>query len=157
MEQDESIGEVQISWLGYSPTDTLAGMAIGILGSYLTDSTASPLQKAFVDIPEPLATSIGIYTSDRATKAEMTLYISDVPAEELEMIGDKVKDVLTSIVKNDGIDMERMGLVLRRDKRKMLNAMETGASDVLADCVINGEDILLAILTIRLPLWRQDR
>jgi Zn-dependent M16 (insulinase) family peptidase len=143
MEKDESIGEVQISWLGYSPTDNLAGMAIGILGSYLADSTASPLQKAFVDIPEPLATSIGIYTSDRATKAEMTLYISDVPAEELETIGDKVKGVLKDIVDNNAIDMERIGLVLRRDKRKMLNAMETSATDVLADCVVNGMLTLL--------------
>jgi Zn-dependent M16 (insulinase) family peptidase len=139
MEEDESMGEVIISWLGPSPTDFRTNVALKILGSYLTSSATSPLQKEFVEIPKPYTTSIGFYSEDRVNKNELQCFVSDVPAKHLEMIGDKIKQKMKKIADVEGIDMERIALVLRRDKRKLLNFMETNVSSVLSGAVIGGE------------------
>ena len=139
MEQDESIGEIYLNFLGPPPTDYRSNLAIKLLGRYLTDTPTSPLQKKFVEIKQPLCTGIGIYSEDRVNKNEITLYLTDVPAKYLEVLGSDVLRELESIVKTNGIDMERMERVIRRDQRKLLNAMETSVSSVLSDAVIGGE------------------
>ncbi|OCF37287.1 cytoplasmic protein [Kwoniella heveanensis BCC8398] len=136
MEEDESVGEIAIVYLGPAPTDYFTNTALKILGNYLTQSTTSPLSKEFIEIPKPLSTYIGFYASDRVNKNELEVGISDVPAKHLQTMGDDFKGKLEKIVKEEGIDMERMGRVLRRDKRKLLDYMESRASDVLADAVI---------------------
>ncbi|ORY30613.1 cytoplasm protein, partial [Naematelia encephala] len=136
MEEDESMGEVSMVWLGPQPTDYRTNLALKLLGSYLTDSATSPLQKHFVEIPKPLCTGIDFYSEDRVNKNELQCFIADVPAKYLESIGDMINEKLREIAGKEDIDMERMGLVLRRDKRKLLNYMETSVSSVLANAVI---------------------
>jgi len=139
MEQDESIGEITITYLGASPTDYLTSSALKILNTYLTHSAAAPLQKEFIEIPKPFCTGIGFYSEDRVNKNELTCYIQDIPVKHLDTIQGMIHDKMKSILDKEGIDMERMGLVLRRDKRKLLNYMETSVSSVLSDAVIGGE------------------
>ncbi|KAK4688517.1 presequence protease, partial [Tremellales sp. Uapishka_1] len=169
MEKDESIGEVNIVFLGPPPTDYLENTALDILATYLTSSATAPIQKEFIEIPKPLATSIGFYSEDRVNKNEYTCYISDVPAKHLMEIGPLLKAKLQKIVDQEGIDMERMGLVLRRDKRKMLNRMETSITDVLCDAVIgdflygdkDGRELPKAFEDLQvydtLMAWKQER
>ncbi|WVR06565.1 hypothetical protein IAU60_003596 [Kwoniella sp. DSM 27419] len=136
MEEDESVGEVAIMYLGPAPTDYFGNTALKILGSYLSSSATSPLSKEFIEIPKPLCTSFGFYSSDRVNSNELEIGISDVPAKHLETIADKFREKLGKVAAEEGIDMERMGRVLRRDKRKLLDYMESRATDVLADAVI---------------------
>ena len=143
MEEDESMGDVAMMWLGPRPMDYRTNSALKIMGSYLTHSATSPLQKEFIEIPKPYATAIGFYAEDRVNKNELQCSISDVPAKHLESIGQKIRTKLKHIVDEEGIDMERMGLVLRRDKRKLLNYMETAPSAVLAQAVIGGQPTLV--------------
>ena len=126
-------------WLGPRPMDYRTNMALRIMGAYLTHSATSPLQKEFIEIPKPYATGIGFYTEDRVNKTELTCSVSDVPAKHLESIGQKIQAKLKNIVDEEGIDMERIGLILRRDKRKLLNYMEAAPSSVLASAVIGGK------------------
>ena len=139
MEEDESVGEVCILWLGPPPSDHVTTAALQILGSYLTHSAASPLQKEFIEIPKPYATSISFESEDRVNKSEVRCSISDVPMKHLEAIGEMIKRRIEEIAENEGINMERMGLVLRREKRKLLSSTETNVSSVLADRVISGK------------------
>ena len=53
-EKDESVGEVQIGFLGPPPTAFLERKALDILGTYLTSSPVAPLNKEFVEIENPL-------------------------------------------------------------------------------------------------------
>ena len=53
-EKDESVGEVQIGYLGPSPTDFLERKALDILGLYLTSSPVAPLNKEYVEVENPL-------------------------------------------------------------------------------------------------------
>lgn len=141
MEEDESIGEIYFTFLGPPPMDYRTNLAVKLLSNYLTGSATSPLQKEFVEISKPLCTGLGFYTEDRVNNNEITGYASDVPAKHLHTLGGAIKDKLRKIVDSEGIDMQRMSLVIRRDKRKLLNSMESGVSSILADAVIGGEAI----------------
>ncbi|KAK8858824.1 hypothetical protein IAR55_003054 [Kwoniella newhampshirensis] len=136
MEEDESVGEVAITYLGAAPADYRTNTALSILGTYLTHSATSPLSKEFIEIPKPYCTSFSFYSSDRVNKNELQVDISDIPAKHLEVMADLFKESLKKIVQKEGIDMDRMGRVLRRDKRKLLDYMESRVTDVLADAVI---------------------
>ena len=146
MEEDESIGEIYMSFLGPSPIDYRENLAIKLLGEYLTDSATAPLQKEFVEIAKPYCTGIGLYSEDRVNKNELTCYASDVPAKHLDTIGGMIRDKMGKIVSDEGIDMDRMASVIRRDKRKLLNSMESSVSAVLSDAVIGGECVLLRVM-----------
>ena len=67
------------------------------------------------------------------------MYAADVPTKHLDTLGDAIKAKMSKIVREEGIDMERMSLLIRRDKRKLLNSMESNVSGVLSDVVIGGE------------------
>ncbi|OXG18692.1 cytoplasmic protein [Cryptococcus neoformans Tu401-1] len=136
MEEDESVGEVSITYLGPPPSDYRTNLAISVLDSYLTQSATSPLSKEFIEIPKPLCTAFSFYASDRVNKNEISVYISDVPAKYLEDIGGLFQEKLRKIVREEGIDMERMKRILRKDQRKLLEYMESRATEVLSDAII---------------------
>ncbi|WWC88419.1 uncharacterized protein L201_003330 [Kwoniella dendrophila CBS 6074] len=168
MEEDESVGEVSLTYLGPSPMDYFTNTAIKILTNYLSVSATSPLSKEFIEIAKPFCTSISFYSSDRVNHNELQVDISDVPSKHLQSIGDKLKDKLAKTVQEEGIDMERMGRVLRRDKRKLLDYMESRATDVLADAVIgdflygdrDGKDLPVAFEDLKdyevLESWKAE-
>ena len=135
------MGEISILWLGSRPTDYRTSLALKILGSYLTHSATSPLQKEFIEIPKPYATNITFYEEDRVNRNELQCFISDVPAKHLRTVGELIKQKLRLILEEEGINMERIGSVIRRDKRKLINSMETSVSSVMSDVVIAGDGI----------------
>lgn len=141
MEEDETMGEVTVSWLGPPPTDYRTNSAIRLLNNYLSSSATAPLQKEFIEIPKPYTTSIGFYSEDRVNHNELSMGIFDVPTKHLNDIADLVRAKLAKIVKEEGIDMERMALILRRDVRKIINTMETSVSDSLSNAVIGGKSL----------------
>ncbi|WRT68029.1 uncharacterized protein IL334_005004 [Kwoniella shivajii] len=168
MEEDESVGEISLTYLGPSPTDYFTNTAINVLTDYLSLSATAPLSKEFIEIPKPYCTSIDFYSSDRVNHNEVQVYIADVPAKHLQSMGQKFKDALTKTVKEKDIDMERMGRILRRDKRKLLDYMESRATDTLADAVIgdflygekDGKDLPIAFEDLKdyatLESWKAE-
>jgi hypothetical protein len=57
--------------------------------------------------------------SDRASQADLCIYIGSVPTEHLDTFDDRLKDSLKRIVK-EGIDMDRMSRVINRDERQVI-------------------------------------
>lgn len=145
MEEDESMGEFISTFLGPAPNQYLESLAVDVMGSYLTYSATSPLLKEFVEIAEPKATSISMFSDARVNHSELAVYVGDVPAKYLTEMPKLFLEKLEKIAKQEGIDMDRMRTILRREKRQMLNRMETSVSSVLADTVIQGEFCLRAI------------
>lgn len=139
MEEDESMGDISIVWLGPAPMDYRTNLALSLLNKYLASSATSPLMKEFVEIPKPFCTGIGFYAEDRVNQNELSCFISDVPMKHLEKMKDMVMEKMGKIAKEEGIDMGKMEMWIRRDKRKLLNSMETSVSGTLADCAIGGE------------------
>jgi hypothetical protein len=161
MEEDESMGEISLGWLGPSPTDYRTNLALKILGDYLTHSPTSPLQKEFVEIPKPFCTGISFYNEDRVNKNELGVAVWDVPTKHLMTMGQMLVDKMRRIVVEEGIDMVRIELVLRMDKRKLLEQMESDVSGVLSDVVIGGtwlwHEICVSTDGFRFLVWRRTR
>lgn len=54
-EKDESVGEVQLHWIGPPARDYELAAALAVLGDYLSGSSISPLNKLFVENKDPAA------------------------------------------------------------------------------------------------------
>jgi hypothetical protein len=95
-----------------------------------------------VEIPKPLCTAIGFYSSDRASAAEITCHISGVPRAFLDKMTSELRSALKDIAQNASteatLDMKRMRSVIERDRRQLLATAETRLTDVLCDPVITG-------------------
>lgn len=136
METDESMGEVMSVWLGPQPNDYTTKTALGVLGSYLTYSATAPLRKEFVEIPEPLASSISVFPDSKVNQCELWMYAGDVPKKHLMDMAELVRSKMQKIVKEEGIDMQRMAMILARERRSLLNEMELGTSNILMETTI---------------------
>lgn len=167
-EKDESVGEIQISWVGPKFQDWLTCEAISILSTYLTDSPVSAVQKAFVERDDPLCTDAYIDASDKAGASLLSAYFSSVPSDQLDRLDQQFVDLLSSIVQ-EGIDMERMHMVIKRDKLKVLSQLETKPADSFADLLItdflygnrSGDDLHTALQDMKrydeLLLWKSEQ
>ncbi|GJE87608.1 Zn-dependent peptidase M16-like protein [Phanerochaete sordida] len=134
-EQDESVGEVQISWQGPAPTDFQENKAIDILGIYLTSSSTAPLNKEFVEIESPLCTYVYFEERDYATRNGLYVYAGSVPAEHLETFDEKLQNSLKRIAQ-EGFDMKRMAMVIDRDERQLRSKVESSKGDTFSGTVI---------------------
>ncbi|KAF8592090.1 hypothetical protein K439DRAFT_1401667 [Ramaria rubella] len=135
-EKDESAGELTMAFAGSAPNDYLTAKALEILASYLTSSPVAPLNKEFVEIVSPLCTGISIYENTRVTFCDLELYAASVPAEQLQTFDLRLKGVLRCIA-DAGLNMQRMQMILERDKRKFYSALESSGGDLFSGIIIS--------------------
>jgi len=135
-EKDESIGEVEITYLGPDIKDHLTLEALDVLNTYLTDSPVSVLMRQFVEIKEPVCTDVFFSSQDSVGKTTLNAYFSNVPFENLDSLDFDLISTLKNVVEKEGIDMERMKMILKREKMKLLNQLETKPADSFADVLI---------------------
>jgi Zn-dependent M16 (insulinase) family peptidase len=64
------------------------------------------------------STYIVFDASDRASLADLCIYVGSVPTELLDTFDDRLRDSLKRIV-SQGIDMDRMSKVINRDERQV--------------------------------------
>ncbi|CAO3682474.1 unnamed protein product [Umbelopsis vinacea] len=125
-DEDESMGEIMISWNGPDCHEYLELKAVDILNTYLTDSPVSVLQKEFVEIEDPLCTDIDFHIIDQL-RAILTCNIANVPEEELDEFVPMFFDALNRVIEEESIDMDRMKTIILREKLKLLNNIETNS------------------------------
>ncbi|KAG8691866.1 hypothetical protein FRC11_007225 [Ceratobasidium sp. 423] len=155
-EQDESAGEVMVSFQGPEPEKFTELKAMELLGLYLTDSPVSPLTKEFVETANPLCTYIYCDSEERATFTSNNIYFGAVPTEQLDALREKVIAKLKQIVA-DGVDMDRIRLVIKRDKLKLKSMLESDGGDVFSTGLItdflygkaDGSDIAPSLAEMR--------
>ena len=70
------------------------------------------MKKAFVDIPEPLATDVDIDILMNV-EAAVTIDFENVPIDKMDDIEKKFKETIEQVHK-DGIDMERLHTIIKR-------------------------------------------
>ncbi|KAG0305550.1 hypothetical protein BGZ98_003958 [Dissophora globulifera] len=133
--EDEDMGEVAINWFGAAITDFLNFQALDIIATYLTDSAVAILKKEMVEIEDPYCTSVDFQVSHRI-RTEIRLDFDSVPTEKLEEIEPKFFSILDSIVR-DGFDMSRMEAVIKREKLKLLDRLETDHMTLAWPCLIH--------------------
>ncbi|WFD27197.1 hypothetical protein MNAN1_002193 [Malassezia nana] len=135
-EKDESVGEVQVTWVGPTLTDKLALQALDVLGTYLTDSPVSPVQKTLVERDDPLCTDVFFGNTERAGASILGACFSSVPAAQLDRLDTELHKLIETVAR-EGVDMTRMATVLRRERERLLSQLEIRPADCFSDVLIH--------------------
>ncbi|KAJ8521451.1 hypothetical protein ONZ45_g1850 [Pleurotus djamor] len=134
-EKDESVGELQITYLGPPVSEFLERKALDLLGNYLTSSAAAPLNKEYIEIESPLCSYIYFSEDTRATMTNLPIYIGSVPTEHLETFRDKLLASFRRIA-SEGINLRRMSMVIDRDERQLRSKLESTKGDTFSTTII---------------------
>jgi len=108
---------------------------VDILGEYLSDSAVSILSQTFIEIEDPIATSISFYIAYQLP-CTISIHFESVPVENLDTLETKLFDVLRNVAK-DGIDMERMKTVIETGKSRCILMMERSPATCMTQKLIN--------------------
>ncbi|KAK6454328.1 mitochondrial processing peptidase [Scheffersomyces xylosifermentans] len=126
-DEDESMGELLISWIGPDANDTLKCVALDMIAYYFTDSPISLFNKNLVEIENPLATDID-YSPDSFVRTIINFTLSGVPTEKLEEVDTKLKDLVLSQTKPENFDLEYMKQIVQQQRLKYISRAEKSAS-----------------------------
>lgn len=126
-DKDESMGEIVIGWIGPESGATLENMAVDMVGSYLTDSPISLLNKHLVEIEDPLATEID-YGTDDYSRTGLNLTLSGVPTDKLDFVDAKIKLLLSEQALEENFDLSYMRQVVNQQKLKFVASTEKSAN-----------------------------
>uniref|UniRef100_A0A182TCH4 Peptidase M16 C-terminal domain-containing protein n=1 Tax=Anopheles maculatus TaxID=74869 RepID=A0A182TCH4_9DIPT len=134
---EEDCGLLNVAWRGPKATteyDTLTACAV--LLRYLTDTSASPVQREFVEIDDPYASRVSYNIVENSVSL---LYISfeNVPLGKEDHIFPKLSQLLSSIASGkEKLDMQRMRNVIERNRLEALSSLESNPHDDIAFHVI---------------------
>ena len=116
--EENSMSEVTVTWLGPAWNAFLQIQAIHMLNAYLSDTPIAPLKKTFVEKNDPYCTELDFRMAERS---RMTIHASfqNVPVNKADAIVPKLIKTLKELVNNQNIDMERMKVLIRKEKLKV--------------------------------------
>lgn len=134
-EKDESMGELIICFLGPAPTAFLERKALDLLGTYMTSSAVAPLNKEYIETESPLCSYIYFGEETRANHVDLPIYVGSIPAEHLDGFNEKLKASFERII-TEGVDMDRMAMVLNRDERQLRSKLESAKGDTFSGTII---------------------
>lgn len=133
---DEANGLVCVAWRGPSAVDEIYTLsAASILLKYLTDFSVSPLQKEFVEIPDPYASKV-VYSLVENSVSCLFVMFENVPKEKLPLVKGKLGETLSKILDEESIDMDRMKNIINRHRLESLSNIENSPHNAVAFMII---------------------
>ncbi|KAG2212301.1 hypothetical protein INT47_001660 [Mucor saturninus] len=129
--EENSMGEITVTWLGPKWNAFLQIQAIHMLNAYLSDTPIAPLKKVFVERNDPYCTELDFRFAERSRMA-ITASFQNVPLNKADEIVPTLISTLHEIVNTQSIDMERMIALIRKEKLKFLDEYETQATYMVA-------------------------
>jgi Zn-dependent M16 (insulinase) family peptidase len=120
--EEEGGAIVSMSWRLCEYHDFFTKTAMQILWSYLTDSTVSPVQKAFIETDDPYCGDIH-YSINEASTCSHYVSFKNVVTEKADQVKTLFFEVINQIVR-DGIDMKRLNSVVKQHRIKDLSEIE---------------------------------
>ncbi|XP_066596217.1 uncharacterized protein C05D11.1-like [Prorops nasuta] len=128
---DEDNGCVNVAWRGPSSVTELYDLTgCSLLLKYLTDTSVSPLQKAFVEIKDPLASNVR-YCLAQNSISMLYLIFENVPKPKVQLVKNSIKIVLNNLSNSSDIDMKRMKTVIQRHILETLSHLETSPHEAV--------------------------
>ena len=128
--EEEEKGMVWLAWRGPSVCQLYDMCALMMLMEYLTDTAVSPLQKGFVEIPEPYASRVG-YNLIENSESVVYLTFENVPVRKLGEIQPRLFSLMEPLG-HKPLDMERMQLTIKRRLLEQQSHLENNAHDTVA-------------------------
>jgi len=135
--EDESRGTISIAWRGPHYSSRSTWTHLGLLWEYLSDSAASPLQVAFVENDDPLCAHLGP-AQDIFTQGYHQLWFQEVDVDRMEndVIPLFYKVIAEQANGGDAFDLARMRTVIRRFRRRLLEASERRPTNAIVDGIV---------------------
>jgi len=146
--EDESRGTISIGWRGPTYASRATWMHISLMWDYLTESAASPLQLAFVENDDPLCADIGP-AHDVFTEGYHQLWFQEVDVDRMNEVVDLFYEVMsmqagmvapdtpvTDGSSDNNFDLSRMRIVIRRYRRRVLEACERRPTSAITSGII---------------------
>ncbi|XP_050528273.1 uncharacterized protein C05D11.1-like [Daktulosphaira vitifoliae] len=136
---EETNGVINVGWRGPVGSNyRYKYMACQLLLKYLTDTPISALPKEFVEISDPLCSSVSYYISHHLNPS-LVLEFENVPIQKLnaEQIPLKLNEVFNKLISNDCyFNLERLRTCIERYKLFLLINLENCSSSSLANLII---------------------
>ena len=122
-------------WRGVDHSSkTATCLRLQLLWKYLTDSAASPLQKAFVECNEPICGEVS--PADEMHKLSyLQVWFEDCEVAEMGSIPQRFFKAVQEA--RDDFDVERMRTTLDRFRRERVVELENEPTNAIIDQVIN--------------------
>ncbi|XP_022257411.1 uncharacterized protein C05D11.1-like [Limulus polyphemus] len=110
--------------------------AISILLKYLTETSVSPLQREFVETPDPYCSSVSFSIIENS-ESSIVLDFENGKKEKLHHVKTRLLEVLHGLSSgSEALDMERMATVIHRTKLSLLRKVEYCPHETIAFGVI---------------------
>ncbi|BGP21371.1 hypothetical protein JCM10295v2_000245 [Rhodotorula toruloides] len=132
-DSDESVGVVNLAWVGPSVDDIFTCAALDHLLSYLVEGSDSLVHKKFVEIPDQKFAGCGASRDVRDPNI-LNVFLSGVPAHDIETTAGEVLDFLGSLC-HVPIDMHRIQIGLKQVRLQLLDTLEGSGSDYVFNSV----------------------
>jgi len=144
--EDESRGTISIAWRGPSYQSKKEWNHLSLIWGYLTDSASSPLQLAFVENEDPICADLGP-AHDVFTEGYHQLWFQEVEVDRMEEVVPLFYKVIArqaGLVGGDdddgdeesSFDLTRMRTVIRRVRRRLLEASERRPTNAIIDGIV---------------------
>uniref|UniRef100_A0A8R1EC19 Peptidase_M16_C domain-containing protein n=1 Tax=Caenorhabditis japonica TaxID=281687 RepID=A0A8R1EC19_CAEJA len=88
---DASRGAVEIAWFAHHPSELDTHSSLHVLFDYLSNTSVAPLQKDFILLDDPLASSAAFHIAE-GVKCDLRINFTGVPVEKLENVASKFFD-----------------------------------------------------------------
>uniref|UniRef100_A0A2M3Z1Z9 Putative zn2+-dependent endopeptidase insulinase superfamily protein n=1 Tax=Anopheles braziliensis TaxID=58242 RepID=A0A2M3Z1Z9_9DIPT len=130
---EEDCGLVNVAWLGPESTTEYNELTdCSVLLRYLTDTSASPIQRDFIENENPHASSVS-YSIVENSRSLLYIGFENVPLGKEDGIFPKLNDLLISFGNGtEKFDMTRMTNVIERYRLEALSSLESNPHDDIA-------------------------
>ncbi|GAA5981277.1 hypothetical protein JCM10908_004050 [Rhodotorula pacifica] len=132
-DSNESVGVVQIAWVGPSYHDWRTLSALTALGWYLSSGSASPLAQEFVESKNPACSGVG-FSTDMRDPIILSFTLSSVVATRLWTLGSDFLVTLDRLC-SGRFDMKRMQARLQEWRLDVLHDLEASSDNVIINAV----------------------
>ncbi|BGO99155.1 hypothetical protein NBRC10513v2_000259 [Rhodotorula toruloides] len=132
-DSDESVGVVNLAWIGPSVDDLFTCAALDHLLSYLFEGSDSPICKKFVEIPDQKFSGCDTNRDVRDPNI-LSVCISAVPVHNIDATAGEVLDFLGQLC-HVAIDMHRIQIGLKQVRLQLLDTLEGSSSSYIFDSV----------------------
>ncbi|CAI4230421.1 unnamed protein product [Auanema sp. JU1783] len=147
---DDSRGIVDMAWFAHKPSDVITSVALEVLFDYMSNTPISPLQKDFVLLDDPLASS-ATFNVDEQNTCIIHLSFNGVPTPKLDEVAKKyLEKTVPELSDPSAFDMERMGFLIEQSIQSQIVQTESNAhSDIIAHLIgyqlfdKNDDDLLI--------------
>ncbi|XP_067141202.1 uncharacterized protein C05D11.1-like [Centruroides vittatus] len=134
---DSENGILKIAWRGPLLKEIEECEAVELLLEYLDKTSASPLQREFVQIEEPYCSDVYSYLTSYS-ETLIVMHFDCVSKAQLNNIKSRLLEILTKLATGEEeFDMKRISTILHNLKLKILNNIEKNYNYVFVDVIIS--------------------